>query len=584
MIPPTVHSSVRSGAERRIFRAIERAPRSEDWVCLHSLGLARHSTKRRAEIDFLLLCRHGIFVLEVKGGGVRREDGVWYFTDRFGTKYSKREGPFDQASGAMFALEKVVSSRFEGTRIADVMLGYGVVMPDVEFSEVGSEADPDLVYDIKDRRHGFDRYVDRLAEFTRSVQPRLRRGLNNESIAVLIDFLRPDFDLVPSAEVVIDDTGERLEELTREQYAVLDAIGDQKRIVVEGAAGTGKTLLALEAARRSARYGKSTLLMCYNRNLAAHLSVAAEYEEYRGSLCVRTLHSLCHELIINSSLRDEFVTKSESCSAKILYDELYPEYAALAVCEDSRPPFDMLIVDESQDILNALNIEVLDGVVNEGLDSGAWQFYLDSNIQASVYGRMDDAAFGRLQRSSTHYVLTLNCRNTRPIAYHTAITSQADRPTVARADGPPVEFVVYDDSDSWVQKLREILVGIQSDPSLCKRSVVLVPKIPNESVIDEFGSMGIHKLTAQSVPELGKSSSGGPYWSTVSGFKGLESDVVVLAGIEDIGSDWWRAVTYVGMSRANVRLVVLISEQCEKDRMILVEERLRQSVDESEAP
>ena len=39
-------------------------------------------------------------------------------------------------------------------------------------------------------------------------------------------------------------------------------------------------------------------------------------------------------------------------------------------------------------------------------------------------------------------------------------------------------------------------------------------------------------------------------WSTVSAFKGLESDVVVLAGLDEADSDWWRAVAYVGMSRA----------------------------------
>src|SRR5260221_13781243 len=104
MIPSTIHPMVKSGAERRLYELLRDAPGTEDWVCLHSLGLARHASKRRGEIDFLLLTRLGIFVLEVKGGRVARRDGLWIHTDRFGQETSRHESPFDQASSAMFSL------------------------------------------------------------------------------------------------------------------------------------------------------------------------------------------------------------------------------------------------------------------------------------------------------------------------------------------------------------------------------------------------------------------------------------------------------------------------------------------------
>ena len=49
MLPPTIHSSVQSHAERRMYEVIRDAPNTDHWVCLHSLGLAHHETKRRAE-------------------------------------------------------------------------------------------------------------------------------------------------------------------------------------------------------------------------------------------------------------------------------------------------------------------------------------------------------------------------------------------------------------------------------------------------------------------------------------------------------------------------------------------------------
>ena len=83
MIPATIHLAVRSGAERLMFNAIKGAVRTENWICLHSFGLARHPSKRLGEIDFVLVTTHGLFVPEVKGGRTRRQGGVWIYTDRY---------------------------------------------------------------------------------------------------------------------------------------------------------------------------------------------------------------------------------------------------------------------------------------------------------------------------------------------------------------------------------------------------------------------------------------------------------------------------------------------------------------------
>ena len=55
-------------------------------------------------------------------------------------------------------------------------------------------------------------------------------------------------------------------------------------------------------------------------------------------------------------------------------------------------------------------------------------------------------------------------------------------------------------------------------------------------------------------------------WSTIFGFKGLENDVVILAGIEEARGRWSRAVVYVGMSRARSHLHVILEEECNKAR------------------
>ena len=80
------------------------------------------------------------------------------------------------------------------------------------------------------------------------------------------------------------------------------------------------------------------------------------------------------------------------------------------------------------------------------------------------------------------------------------------------------------------------------------------------------------------VPHLGTDTLQCITWSTVSGFKGLENDVILVAGLTDIESDWHRGVTYVGMSRARTRLHVIIHEDCDKKRRAR-EEEWRERVD-----
>ena len=78
--------------------------------------------------------------------------------------------------------------------------------------------------------------------------------------------------------------------------------------------------------------------------------------------------------------------------------------------------------------------------------------------------------------------------------------------------------------------------------------------------------MGLRRLSEDDVPHLGSASLQTITWSIVSGFKGLENDVVILAGLTDIDDDWYRGVAYVGMSRGRTRLHVIIQEDCDVKR------------------
>ena len=80
MIPSVISPDVKSNAEKHIFKWFQKAPGTEDWIILHSLGVSNHKKVIHGEVDFFaLIPEMGIFALEVKGGRVRRQNGIWSY-------------------------------------------------------------------------------------------------------------------------------------------------------------------------------------------------------------------------------------------------------------------------------------------------------------------------------------------------------------------------------------------------------------------------------------------------------------------------------------------------------------------------
>ena len=242
---------------------------------------------------------------------------------------------------------------------------------------------------------------------------------------------------------------------------------------------------------------------------------------------------------------------------------------------DRRPPVPATTTDRGIErqkrpahptISSNASYDALNEILHGGLEQGRWCVFLDGREQAKVYGKLDPEALGRLTALGVRERLTLNCRNTRPIAQQTALVSDSKWRVKARIDGRSVDFTPYRQRSGWLNELDRLVTTLRRDNIPPGRISILLLKNPRPDEEQHLTRLALRRLTEDDVPHLGTATLQSITWSTVSGFKGLENDVIIVAGLTDIESDWHRGVAYVGMSRARTRLHVVIREDCDGKR------------------
>ena len=565
MIPAQIDDQGVSAAERRVFSLLESDPATKDWTVLHSLGIARRAGGPYGEIDFVaIIPGEGIICLEVKGGRVSCEAGLWRTMDRYGNNAVLKKSPFIQAREAMFALRRSVTQHFgEGTSESRCPTGCAVVFPDVTCPPLTPEFERSDVIDLDDLRNPISKSIARMARRRlREFQPRDNERLPTASAAKAIrNFLRPDFDIVVAKSVSIGRTEARLLRLTEEQYARLDELEGNPRCLFEGAAGTGKTLLALEYARRADRAGSKVLLVCFNRLLGEWLRQQTE----DTGITAGTWHGVVRRLILASTFATEFAELErkalECCDTGTLFREVYPLYGEIAL-EELGAPFDVLVVDEAQDLSDQHTLDFLNLALRGGLAGGRWAIFGDFTRQALYSGTVEPVAI--LSRYSEHFVrakLTLNCRNTRRIAGETTILAGFDEPPFRLSEemGLPVEHRYWKTSTDLVESLTNVVERLVKEKMSIKDIVLLSPnRLENSSLArtDRISRFPIIDCSRG----MTRVQSTAAKFSTIHSFKGLESQVVIIVDVDTVDGDEPQSLLYVAMSRARSLLILMFNE------------------------
>ena len=568
MIPARIDDSVVSSAERRVFHLLDTDPDTGGWTVLHSLGLARRRTAPYGEIDFVaIIPSEGILCLEIKGGRVSCENGIWRTIDRHGNVAAFKKSPFMQARESMFALRNSIMDHFEqGSPESNCPIGFAVVLPDVVCPPATPEFERSDVIDTHDLRGPISVSINRVARNRlREFQPRSgERFPTRSQIRAILTYLRPDFDLVVARSVSLGRTEAKLMSLTEEQYDRLDELEDNPRCLFEGAAGTGKTLLALEYARRADNAGAKVLFVCFNRLLGDWL----RQQTHGTQISTGTWHEVLKRFITASSVREEFLADERRAldrdSLVRLFEDIYPFYGELAL-EELNTPFDVLVVDEAQDLSSRTTFDLLNRTLQGGLAGGTWAIFGDFTRQA-LYGS-DLGSIAELSEYSDHFVrakLTLNCRNTRRIAEETAIIGgfRTSPFKFGHEAGMPVEHRYWETPSGLLATLRETVRRLMNDGLRVDDVMILSPKRLENSAL-----VAVEQICNAPLVDCSRSldtPQGCIRYSTIHSFKGLESQVVIVVDIDEVDDDRSQSLLYVGMSRARSLLILMIQERARR--------------------
>jgi hypothetical protein len=574
MIPQQYEQSTPSAAEKRIFHLLENDPDTASWYVLHSLGLAKRPMGPYGEIDFVVLVPSGaVICLEVKGGRVSCKNGVWQTVDRFGATAELKKSPFMQARDGMFALRDAIVKKFgERSEPCRCLFASAVIFPDIDSPPGTPEFEPWESIGHSELQTPVSQIILRIVAAQRKKLGRWSPPTFPESsIRDIRQFLRPDFERVVLRSSALTQCEKAIVSLTEDQYAVLDVISSNPRCLIEGAAGTGKTILALEYSRRQAQAGKRVLLLCYNRLLGDSLASSAK-DIGQPNLQAGSYFRFLRELVNTSQYRSEFETATAGVTQEQLFADVLPFYAQLAA-EALNPQFDVLVIDEAQDLLSVQTLEMLATLLKGGITGGGWYLFGDFTRQC-IYGRSPrDVHLQTLAAASSFFTqaqLKTNCRNSRRIGEETALLSgfSALPYKLGQIDGLPVDYRYWKDEQHELTRLSEVVLQLLADRVSMQDIVLLSTRTFADSIASRL-RCDTQKHGTISVTEIRKGSR--PFaresvlaFCTIQSFKGMESPVIILCDVEHVEEEEPQALLYTGMSRARSLLVMVVRDSAKE--------------------
>lgn len=566
----------RAGAnksEQTLFQALEGVTNRPTWTVIHSLSLTDNLFSIAGEADFVIFVPgKGILVIEAKSPNYAEyKDGDWYLD-----KTPKPDkSPLEQLNKATASIHRFLDNRSLYNDVPIARLVWFTSLSrfqfinkspgDMQFYEWELALSEDLQDPVRIIEKVLDEYIN---SHVNRRDLTLAPELFDESAAALAaSALINDFKLFRTADDRYTERTIALRKILDEQTAILDAFEDNAHVYLDGAAGTGKSFILMEAARRLSKRGLKTLVACWNVMMAEELQRELGN---RPNLDVFDLNTLM--LQIYGLQGNPKVATSE------WYESTLPSRAVDALLK--RPElaqYDAILIDEFQDI--AGNNKILEFLIEASSTKNADETILlfagDKNQQImSDHGKLSDP-FESIKQSlpdMVHITLRTNCRSAPSLATRipeiTGLNIDISKHRMPESTEGGLK-IVHAKAGKETKSLAEVLKGLLEEyrPSDIR---ILSPFGASTSLVGELfsresGSADERWLKTQLRDPNG--TNGLIRWRSIQKFKGMESDVVVITDINQRAQEFAQGtgktlseILYVGTTRAKFKCVIIAAE------------------------
>ena len=400
MIPAEINPNTESKAEIKAFKHFQKAF-DDSWTIFHSFSMQGENKENKlidAEADFVFFNKdYGLLVLEVKGGVVNFNGAGKCFQNGREIK-----DPESQARINKYNLNKLLKRRLNGD--PQLKLAHAVYFPDtyIDADKLPPQYDY-ITFTGKETAY----IADCIQKLFAKKKSSRKYEISDRLAKAILDALSPNISI---GNTILDKIGQgksTFNMLTEVQSQLLKFIGGYKHALIEGYAGSGKTILAVKKARQLAMEGNKVLLLCYNKMLAEHLKESVK--DLNDIIYAGTYHDFCIDCLGKSKFKDKIDFKAKGFW-EIVIPELMQQYIA-----ENPLDYDAVIIDEAQDFKEDYWLSLLEQVTEDKY------FYLFYDPSQNVFATKMSFPEKRIP-----FTLKRICRNTVSIFEYMEKYTEAD--------------------------------------------------------------------------------------------------------------------------------------------------------------
>ena len=530
-----------------------------------------HGDMRDGEYaDFIIIHKNkGILFLECKGGNISYNPNEvrWYQN-----KKPLKKSPIKQASDGKLNLIKFLRSLKykEEINIDSIPTIHGAIFPNTPKPDnlrLGTDTKPQMIIWAQDYDH-FEESIINILNLNQST-----KEITDDEIRIVQRILYGDRLDNPFKEIL--KHGEHMQEIEfdEDQRMLYNFMFGNKRLIIRGLAGTGKTILAAKKATEESNNEKKVLVLTKTVGVGRFLSLLARSKQFkRNYLEISSVDGFVSNFARKLKLKINNPQQLEEDQKRRHFDEYLPETCIEIFKNNPEKKFDVLIVDEGQDFHQNW-YQALKHIIKD--DGHMFIFY--DPLQTQISNSMADT-LNENKDNFPHFNLTANYRNSSTITvFLSKLINKFYQNTnvgyskLSKFDGKKPEFISADNFDDMIKKSTNKILKLIKEEKFVGRDIAVLSdksmkpsnnnsQISLRNLLEENG-LEVISAREYALPYIRENLENNVTFDSIKRFKGLEKPIILLVNLEEnLNDEKKMRDIYSGLSRARGHLIIVSNQ------------------------